>query len=143
MSSESRRLARLLGGAVLLLLAGAFALKLLSPRRARVPSSLAGVRLGSAPTEPAGAGGRRLVFDQAATCRLGVGADGHVARITCEVDAHDSRDRLLATLRELYGEESSAHGGAHRWQGPQARLELWSAPGSLRVSLESLTASSR
>lgn len=143
MSSGNRRLARVLGAALVLVLAGAFGLKQLGPRTARVPSTLAGVALGSTPHDPGGGTDRRRVLDQAATCAVTVGSDARVARIACDVDAHDARDRVLGTLRELYGKESWAQGGTHRWQNGEARLVLVSAPGSLRVSLESLSASSR
>lgn len=143
MSAGNRRLARVLGAALVLALAGAFGLKQLGPRTARVPSALAGLPLGSTPDEPAGTRSRRRVFDQAATCAVTVGNDARVARISCELDAHDARDRVLGTLRELHGKESWAQAGTHRWQNGQARLELASAPGLLRVSLETISASSR
>lgn len=143
MSSGNRRLARVLGAALVLVLVGAFGLKQLGPRTARVPSTLAGVALGSTWHEPGGARDRRWVLDHSATCAVSIGGDARVARIACDVDAHDARDHMLGTLRELYGKESWAHDGTYRWQNAQARLELTSAPGSLRVCLESLSASSR
>lgn len=158
----SRRLAIAVGAGAALLAAGVLSSKLVRPSMAHVPSTLAGVKLESTLDEarralPAlervGASeyrARTVVFDEPATCGLVLTDGSRVASIDCLVDPRDVRvrERLLVTLRALYGEESSTPQDVWRWQNHRARLDLTAAADAARISLrtrapEAVSASSR
>ena len=157
----SPRLALGIGVGVVVLVAGMLIAKLMRPSVAHVPSAMAGVKLESTLDEASAAlpalekvgateyRARALVFDEPATCTVVLGDGSRVARIDCLAEPRDEwvRERLLVTLRELYGKESSSPRGAWRWQNDRALLELNATTDAPRISLwttahESVSASS-
>ena len=151
---------RLIGGLALGAVGVAIAVKLLSPRPDHVPFGIGGFELG-APVDAARAQpivaeqpndpSRRLrfrasalVFDEPAQCVLGATASGQLIHIECTLSPTGDSDeaarrqrRVLATLRQLYGEESRQSApGQWEWRNSRAFLKLTatvSLGGSTRV----------
>ena len=133
----------LLGFAFVVLLGAAFAFTVLRKKPVNVPHGLLGARFGMALGEvreklpelaPVGDGalaGNTRVFELPAHCRLSFGIDG-LSGVACTIaeqpsadEHHRTKKRLLATLRQLYGEESEAAGGeSERWSWRSSRAEL-------------------
>ncbi len=136
------RLAIWTGAIVVALVVGGLFWKLTGKKTAHVPSGIAGVRLGDGLSEARRAlpgltdapyRARTRVFDEPASCTLELGAGSTVSRIECVLDDARVRAKLLATLRELYGEETEAREDAWSWRNERARLELSTSP-SLRLT---------
>lgn len=132
---------RLVGALAVTSACVALLLKLVAPRPAHVPLGIAGFGLG----EPLAVGrglelvgpsryrARALVLDEPALCVLSTTSEQRVERIECELERTDGpaqrdasrRRRLLATLRELYGDESASDGdSSFEWRNTRAFLRL-------------------
>jgi hypothetical protein len=137
----------LLGFIAFALIAAAFVVSLLGDDPAGVPDGLIGARFGMTDAEVQSVVpglsrdgdalvGRARVFDEPASCRLEFTAG--LSRIACNLDPAPSpgehqriERRLLALLRQLYGDESGwnqGHGQEWIWQGKRARLRVQSLP---------------
>lgn len=137
----------LLGFVAFVLIAAAFVVSLFRDKPAGVPDGLIGARFGMSEAEVLSAVpglsrdghalvGRARVFDEPASCRLEFSTG--LSRVACNLDPAPSpgeqqriERRLLATLRQLYGDESGwKQGGGQEWiwQGKRARLRVISSP---------------
>lgn len=145
MKSTEPRLARSVGAIAVALLLAALVWKLTRDERAYVPGGLAGVRLGSTLQEARAARpglegpdgrARTRVFDEPATCTLELGAASKVSSIECVLDDARARAKVLATLRELYGEETETREDTWSWRNRQALLVLSTSPAlALRLAV--------
>jgi hypothetical protein len=152
----TRPVARWTGLAIVVMLVAALATRVLDERSAHVPESLAGIRLESTlsharsalaepqPDARAGAGlrGRSRAFDEPATCTVGVDEAARVSAIDCELDpsptaraVSERHERVLATVRQLYGKESRAVGGIWLWRNDRAGLSLSLGPDTTTIRL--------
>ena len=146
----------LLGFVVVVLLVAAFTWSVVRKKPANVPDGLIGLRFGMTEAEVKaslpglradGAAwvGRARVFDEPASCKLQLACG--LSRIDCAIDRPASaiehervERRILATLRELYGDESEwKRAGSQEWiwHGKKAQMRLVSGPApGLELRLE-------
>lgn len=132
----SSKRALVAGGLLVAALALALTFALTRPRVTNAPSGLAGVKLGGTLSDAKQAlpglavegelhRARARVFDEPATCTLAISRAERVSRIECVVDPSPlAFDKLLATLRELYGKESSMKADTWLWQNERTSLAL-------------------
>jgi hypothetical protein len=133
----NRRLSVALGTLVVLTIAFGFWVKLTRPKTARVPLGIAGFELGQA-----GEGEQRVrttFFDEPAECTLSFGNSRKLDEIRCSLEAGSTperrrqlRGKMLATLRQLYGEETRASAAPElehwEWANDRALLTLEMPP---------------
>ncbi len=157
----SSRLSLVLGILLMLAVGAALVHKLLGSRTANAPSGMAGARFGwsesvlrasvpglvalppSAEASYPRLRGRVEVYDEPATCTYELAAGSTLSRVDCVFDAAPGQpaharkaEKLLVTLRQLYGAESSSKPAFSEWRNREAAWALYTTePGPSALPL--------
>lgn len=144
----------LIGFVTVALLCAAFVYTLVRVKPANVPRGLLGLRFGMSesdvraeiaglvPASPGTLEGPARVFDLPARCAFSFAGEHGLSSIQCAVDDSENhqraKKRIVATLRQLYGEETAWDGSDDErwiWRGRHAELRVTASrePPALRV----------